>query len=153
MHHLRPVYGSDPGYARGTLALREGLVAQVPAIDPRPIVTMDDMGMGGMAVWTMAAWLVWAAQKKTQVTCPAWRAWRAWTTAKMTGMDQSDMTGMTGMDSGDMTNMAGVDHSKMAGMGNGDMSGMAGMGGMGECRHTLPLKPTILVDMQAMNPA
>src|SRR3989344_3011891 len=37
------------GYARGTLALREGLVAQVPAIDPRPIVTMDHMGMGGMA--------------------------------------------------------------------------------------------------------
>jgi len=36
------------GYARGTLAARAGLLAPVPALDPRPLVTMDDMGMGGM---------------------------------------------------------------------------------------------------------
>ncbi|MFP0195835.1 MULTISPECIES: copper resistance system multicopper oxidase [Pseudomonas] len=36
------------GYARGTLATRAGLSAPVPALDPRPLVTMDDMGMGGM---------------------------------------------------------------------------------------------------------
>ncbi|WP_085706975.1 copper resistance system multicopper oxidase [Pseudomonas sp. B35(2017)] len=36
------------GYARGTLAARAGLSAAVPALDPRPLVTMDDMGMGGM---------------------------------------------------------------------------------------------------------
>ncbi|MGN8124643.1 copper resistance system multicopper oxidase [Pseudomonas sp. 22082] len=36
------------GYARGTLAARAGLSAPVPALDPRPLVTMDDMGMGGM---------------------------------------------------------------------------------------------------------
>ncbi|EZP30340.1 copper resistance system multicopper oxidase [Pseudomonas sp. RIT288] len=36
------------GYARATLATRAGLVAPVPALDPRPLVTMDDMGMGGM---------------------------------------------------------------------------------------------------------
>jgi CopA family copper-resistance protein len=36
------------GYARGTLAARAGLSAPVPALDPRPRVTMDDMGMGGM---------------------------------------------------------------------------------------------------------
>jgi CopA family copper-resistance protein len=36
------------GYAKGTLAVRAGLVAPVPALDPRPLVTMDDMGMGGM---------------------------------------------------------------------------------------------------------
>ncbi|WP_236197226.1 copper resistance system multicopper oxidase [Pseudomonas glycinae] len=35
-------------YARGTLAARAGLSAPVPALDPRPLVTMDDMGMGGM---------------------------------------------------------------------------------------------------------
>ena len=34
------------GYARGTLATRAGLSAPVPAPDPRPLVTMDDMGMG-----------------------------------------------------------------------------------------------------------
>ena len=33
------------GYASGTLAVREGLRAPVPALDPRPILTMADMGM------------------------------------------------------------------------------------------------------------
>lgn len=36
------------GYARATLASRAGLTAPVPALDSRPLVTMDDMGMGGM---------------------------------------------------------------------------------------------------------
>jgi CopA family copper-resistance protein len=36
------------GYARATLATRAGLAAPVPALDPRPLVTMDDMGMAGM---------------------------------------------------------------------------------------------------------
>jgi CopA family copper-resistance protein len=36
------------GYARGTLASRLGLTAPVPALDPRPLVTMADMGMAGM---------------------------------------------------------------------------------------------------------
>ena len=36
------------GYARGTLASRPGLTAPVPALDPRPLVTMADMGMAGM---------------------------------------------------------------------------------------------------------
>lgn len=35
------------GYARGTLALRRGLQAPVPAPDPRPELSMDDMGHGG----------------------------------------------------------------------------------------------------------
>ncbi|RRW42907.1 copper resistance system multicopper oxidase [Pseudomonas luteola] len=34
------------GYARGTLALREGLNAPVPDMDPRPLVSMADMGHG-----------------------------------------------------------------------------------------------------------
>lgn len=36
------------GYARGTLAVREGLSAPVPEPDPRPLLTMADMGHGGM---------------------------------------------------------------------------------------------------------
>jgi CopA family copper-resistance protein len=35
------------GYVSGTLAVREGLRAPVPAVDPRPILTMADMGHGG----------------------------------------------------------------------------------------------------------
>ncbi|KAB8181825.1 copper resistance system multicopper oxidase [Lysobacter maris] len=36
------------GYVSGTLAVREGLRAPVPVPDPRPILTMADMGHGGM---------------------------------------------------------------------------------------------------------
>jgi len=36
------------GYARATLAPRMGMSAPVPPMDPRPLLTMVDMGMGGM---------------------------------------------------------------------------------------------------------
>ena len=36
------------GFAAGTLAVREGLRAAVPEVDPRPMLTMADMGHGGM---------------------------------------------------------------------------------------------------------
>jgi len=36
------------GYARGTLAPRAGMTAAIPPMDPRPLRTMTDMGMGGM---------------------------------------------------------------------------------------------------------
>jgi CopA family copper-resistance protein len=36
------------GFARGTLAVKAGASAPIPALDPRPLVTMEDMGMGGM---------------------------------------------------------------------------------------------------------
>ncbi len=34
-------------YAAGTLAVREGLQAPVPSLDPRPLLSMADMGHGG----------------------------------------------------------------------------------------------------------
>ena len=37
------------GYARGTLAVRDGLSAPVPGVDSRPLLTMADMGHGGHA--------------------------------------------------------------------------------------------------------
>lgn len=42
------------GYARGTLAVQQGLVAPVPPLDRRPRIGMDDMGMGGMDHGAMA---------------------------------------------------------------------------------------------------
>ncbi|MEG3191025.1 MULTISPECIES: copper resistance system multicopper oxidase [Novilysobacter] len=36
------------GYVSGTLAVREGLRAAVPQVDPKPVLTMADMGHGGM---------------------------------------------------------------------------------------------------------
>src|SRR5690606_8265627 len=43
------------GYARGTLAVRDGLQAPVPAPDPRPELTMEDMGHGDHSAHGQAA--------------------------------------------------------------------------------------------------
>jgi CopA family copper-resistance protein len=40
---------SRGSYARGTLAPRMGMTAEIPPIDPYPLRTMADMGMGSMA--------------------------------------------------------------------------------------------------------
>ncbi|MHC8403579.1 copper resistance system multicopper oxidase [Pseudomonas sp. TMB3-21] len=56
------------GYAWGTLAVKRGVSAPIPPLDPRPLVTMDDMGMGGMDHGS--------------------------TGGDMTGMDHSQMAGM-----------------------------------------------------------
>ena len=42
------------GYARGTLAVSPGLSAPVPDLDPRPLLTMADMGHGGHDMSAMA---------------------------------------------------------------------------------------------------
>ena len=42
------------GYARGTLAPRPGMAAAIPPMDPRPLRTMTDMGMGGMEHGSMS---------------------------------------------------------------------------------------------------
>ncbi len=43
------------GYARGTLAVRDGLQAPVPEPDPRPELSMEDMGHGDHAAHSQAA--------------------------------------------------------------------------------------------------
>ncbi|WAG81146.1 copper resistance system multicopper oxidase [Metapseudomonas furukawaii] len=68
------------GYARGTLAVREGLSAAVPEVDPRPLIGMSDMGMDHGSMSGMDH-------------------------GQMAGMDHSQMAGMdhsqmTGMDHG-----------------------------------------------------
>jgi CopA family copper-resistance protein len=116
------------GYARGTLAVREGLSATVPKPDSRPWLTMDDMGMGGMDHGSMG------------------------------GMDHSQMQGMNGgdmqsMDGSDIPapptdSMAGMDHSAMSGMDHASMAGMSDMQ-----KHPASETNNPLVDMQAMMPA
>jgi CopA family copper-resistance protein len=94
------------GFARGTLAPRMGMTAAIPPMDPFPMRTMADMGMGNMKGMTMA---------------------------DMKGMDMSgmagmDMPGVIAMHKKDMPestkpaaasqNMAGMsmDHSNMPDM-------------------------------------
>ena len=97
------------GYARGTLAPQSGLQADVPPLDPRPLLTMVDMGMGhDMAGMDMSG---------------------------MKGMDHGSMEGMShdmgvmkgmeqgGSSAGDHGSTQGMDHdmSNMGGMGHGAM--------------------------------
>ncbi|EJM20264.1 copper-resistance protein, CopA family [Pseudomonas sp. GM18] len=116
------------GYARGTLAVRTGLSAPIPALDPRPLVTMDDMGMGGMDHGSMGGDMAGMDH------------------GAMQGMNGGDMQGMDGGDMQGMDSMAGMDHSSMA---MGGMAGMAGMAGMQS--HPDTEKDNPLVDMQAMS--
>lgn len=123
------------GYARGTLAVRDGLVAPVPPLDPRPLVTMDDMGMGGMDHGGMDH----GSMKGTNSAA---------------GDDMQTMSSMGGspmpaMDHSKMSSVQGMDHSAMAGMDHGSMSGM---GGMTMQSHPASEKNNPLVDMQAMTP-
>ncbi|PXX96485.1 copper resistance system multicopper oxidase [Halomonas sp. LBP4] len=92
------------GYARGTLAPREGMTAAIP--EPRRIADrgMEAMGAhGGMDHSSMGDM----------------------EHSAMAGMDHSDMRGMDDSTMGDMEHsaMAGMDHSNMAGMDEASSSG------------------------------
>lgn len=100
------------GYARGTLAPRTGMTAPVPLMDPRPMRTMMDMGMGNMAGMKMG---------------------------DMAGMD---MSGVDGMKEKDMAapskNDADAEKQGMGGMKMGNQS-VAGMDmGSHAAKHNTP---------------
>ena len=111
------------GFARGTLAPREGMQGEIPALRPAPLLTMADMGMAhaGMDHGDMAG-----------------MDHSGMNHGDMAGMDHSGMNhgDMAGMDHGSMSHgdMAGMDHSDMnhgdmagmdhSGMNHGDMAGM-----------------------------
>lgn len=78
------------GYARGTLAVREGLEGSVPKLDAVEWLTMRDM-MGAMDHGAMGH-------------------------GGMAGMDHSDMAGMSMMGGDNLTMMGAMDHSSMTGM-------------------------------------
>lgn len=88
------------GYARGTLAPKEGMNGKIPAMRPRTVLTMADMAMGGMDHSSMKG----MSGDNSM--------------GDMSGMDHSKMND-------DKMDMEGMDHSAMG----HDMSGMD-MGGM-----------------------
>ncbi|MEB0005144.1 copper resistance system multicopper oxidase [Pseudomonas sp. MH9.2] len=111
------------GFARGTLAVHEGSSAPVPPLDPRPLVTMSDIGMGDMGGMDHG---------------------------DMKGAGQDSMQGMEGMDHSQMA--AGSDDS-MQGMTGMDGSSIQGMSGMGTMEpHPASEANNPLVDMQTMSP-
>jgi FtsP/CotA-like multicopper oxidase with cupredoxin domain len=151
------------GYARGTLTSTGGRTAPVPPMDPRPLITMDDMGMGGMDHGSMAGMDHGKMQgMQGQMQGMDHGSMQGMDHSKMEGMqgqmqgmDHSKMQGVQGqMQSMDHSSMQGMDHSKMGGMqgqmqgmGHGQMNGMEGMQS-----HPASEDDNPLVDMQAMNP-
>ncbi len=129
------------GYARATLARREGLAAPVPALDPRPLLTMADMGMdhGAMAGMSPDAMQGMDHGATAGMSSDAMQGMDHGATAGMSsdamqGMDHGATAGMSsdamqGMDHGAMAGMSpdamqGMDHGAMAGMSPDAMQGM-----------------------------
>ncbi|MCF7202105.1 copper resistance system multicopper oxidase [Pseudomonas oligotrophica] len=123
------------GYARGTLAVREGLQAPVPEPDPRPELSMDDMGHGDHAAHGQAA-------APAQSDGP-----HAGHGAMNHGQMDHAAMGHGGMDHG-----SGMDHAAMAGMDHGQAGTMDHdtMGAMQA--HPASETDNPLVDMQTMTP-
>lgn len=111
------------GYVSGTLAVREGLRAPIPSVDPRPILTMADMGMGGMEHGGMSGMDMSGSKGQHEM-------------ASMPGMDMSGM---------DMSTMQHGDHGQQP------MPGMD-MSGSGMVQHPASETGNPLVDMQTMSP-
>ena len=121
------------GYVSGTLAVREGLRAPVPDVGPKPLLTMDDMGHGGMS----------GGNHDMSSMSHGAMAGGAMAAMDHSGHDMSSIAGsataggsMAGMDHGPGGSMAGMDH---------------GAGGMQE--HPASETGNPLVDMQTMAPA
>ena len=103
-----PIFAESMGRTagvRGTLAPREGMMAELPELREVPRLTMADMGMdhGNMAGMDHG---------------------------NMAGMDHSNMAGMDGnkMPGMDHSKMAGMDGNKMPGMDHSKMAGDANKG-------------------------
>lgn len=92
---------------RGTLASREGLIADIPELREVPRLTMADMGMdhGNMAGMDHSNMPGMAENKMPGMA-----------DNKMPGMDHSNMPGMAD------NKMPGMDHSKMPGMDHSKMA-------------------------------
>jgi len=122
------------GSVSGTLAVRDGLRAPVPAVDARAILTMDDMGHGGMGH---------DRHGMSKMSAPP-----------ANGMDHSghDMSKVPAAASKD--SMQGMDHSghDMSSMPSAPMAGMD-HGAAGMQTHPASETGNPLVDMQTMAPA
>ncbi|WP_443698566.1 copper resistance system multicopper oxidase, partial [Pseudomonas sp.] len=129
------------GYARGTLAVRSGMTAPVPALDTRLLVTMADMGMAGMDHGSVAGIGDMAGMDHSKMASTGDDSKQG-----MSRMDGGDMKGMNHgatQDMSGMNSMVGMDHSKMS------TDGMSGMGEMQS--HPASESNNPLVDMQAMS--
>lgn len=107
------------GYARGTLAPREGMDAPLPPRRPRPLRTMSDMGMDGMSdMKGMSGMESQGSASNHSAHSPA----------KSGGMDMKGMAGMKGMETSSAQASAHGGHGQAVPTGTAKpMPGMADM--------------------------
>ena len=130
------------GFARGTLAVHEGLSAPVPPLDPRPLITMSDMGMGDMAGMDHG--------DMTGMTQDSMQGMESMDHSQMAAGEDNGLQGMTGMDGGSMQSM---DHSQTPGSADTSGHSMPGMSSMDSMEpHPASEANNPLVDMQTMSP-
>jgi CopA family copper-resistance protein len=79
------------GYARATLAPRSGMTAPIPPLDPRPLLTMVDMGMGSMAGMEIGKM---PGMKMSPAGASAQTQPTSTDTESMSGMNMDEMRGM-----------------------------------------------------------
>lgn len=116
------------GYARATLAPRSGMTAPVPPMDPRPALTMVDMGMGNMAGMEMGAAGAAAPSKPAGAS-----------TGTMPGMNMRPASPPASSTPGGKTNMQGMDVTDTSGMSGMDMSNTPGT----KMETSAPSKPAV----------
>jgi CopA family copper-resistance protein len=139
------------GFVAGTLAVREGLRAPVPAVDPKPILTMDDMGHGMMGHGGM--------NHDMSAMSGGALSGGAMTGMSHGGMDHGSMDHGS-MDHGSMDH-GSMDHGSMdhSSMNHSQEPGTSSMapgpmdhGASGMQQHPASETGNPLVDMQTMNP-
>ncbi|HEY6984163.1 copper resistance system multicopper oxidase [Reyranella sp.] len=133
------------GYARGTLAVREGLAAAIPPIDPRPQRTMADMGMshgmGGMGSMDMSHMDM---SKMTPGERKQHMAMMAAMSHDQKPADGVPTSNADGVDPGTLSGQPGVDNVAME---TKDRLGEAGIGLDGNGRRNLTYR-----DLRALRP-
>ena len=131
------------GFARGTLAPRPGMTAPIPPMDPRPLRTMADMGMGGMDHGSMPGMQTDEGSKPgMQMEGGAMGGMK---------MNHGSMPGMQ-MDHGSMPGMQ-MNHKSMPGTATDhDAMGRGFMAGMEADASAQKLEGSVGVDNVAMTP-
>ncbi len=112
------------GYARATLAPRSGMTAAVPPMDPRPLLTMVDMGMGnmsGMEIGNMPG-MNMGTPGAAAPTKPTGTGM-----GNMPGMNMAPASPAPSATSGMKMNMPGMDMNDTGDMSGMDMTKMPGM--------------------------
>lgn len=117
------------GYARGTLAPSMGMTAAVPRMDPVPMRTMMDMGMGNMKGMKMGDMAGIDGMTKQDMSAPS-KDTAGKGKQSMAGMDMGNQS-MTGMNMGSDAAEHNMPPARE------DMQGMGGME-MGNSTGTIP---------------